>query len=64
MTAAVFMTIEIIAASLQQSPDRVHPNIDEIQAEKLLSNKVHQTKGNDDVNIMYFLWGGRCEYLF
>ncbi|XP_056460021.1 armadillo-like helical domain containing protein 1 isoform X2 [Gadus chalcogrammus] len=40
------MGIELFE-NFMQSPDRVHPNIDEIQAEKLLSNKVHQTKESE-----------------
>ncbi|XP_059923982.1 armadillo-like helical domain containing protein 1 [Gadus macrocephalus] len=40
------MGIELFE-NFMQSPDRVLPNIDEIQAEKLLSNKVHQTKESE-----------------
>ncbi|CAL8393095.1 unnamed protein product [Boreogadus saida] len=47
------MGIELFQ-NFMQSPDRVHPNIDEIQAEKLLSNKVHQTKvGRVKMNICH-----------
>ena len=55
------MTNLIIAASLQQNPDKVHAHIDEIEAEKLLSNKVHQTKGNNNVNLTLYYC---CEYVF